>query len=224
MPEDDAAAARRGGAAPLAEDLRHHLAGDGAARARGSARVGPAQLDRIDAEEQTQVVIADVLEVPAGAGVARDAGLPAGIVPGRERARRRSTRATPASSGTLANARHSEAKRTPRRARVGERAQVGADAEVVGDAAVGAERQCAAAGRGRHVGRVDAGGRDRRGQHLGEELAAPSLAVRGPSSPPAARPRCCRRARRGWDAGRGRRAPAPPPPRPSPGSRSSAIG
>ncbi len=50
--------------------------------------VKPTQRDRIDVEEQPQIVIADVVEVPAGpdvpsgAGIAHDAGLPLRVMDG----------------------------------------------------------------------------------------------------------------------------------------------
>ena len=73
-PQGDAAPA------PLAEHLRHHLAADDARELQVAVVVDAAQLGRLEVEQQREVVVAHVLEVPAAAGVARHAGLPTRVV------------------------------------------------------------------------------------------------------------------------------------------------
>ena len=81
-----APAARGGGPPPLAHQLGHHLAGGGARELEIARVVRAAQLDGVDAVELLEIVVAHVVEVPAGAevpagpGVALDAGLRARMV------------------------------------------------------------------------------------------------------------------------------------------------
>ena len=77
--------------------------------------VDAAQRDGVDAEQRAEVVVADVLEVPARARVARHARLPPRVVDHDVGGRAGEQASTPASSGTFAKARHSAAKRTPAR-------------------------------------------------------------------------------------------------------------
>ena len=70
------AAAGRAPPSPLGKGRGHDLARDHAAERQISLGIGIAQRRGIDTEQPLQVVIAHVLEVPAGAAIARHAGLP----------------------------------------------------------------------------------------------------------------------------------------------------
>ena len=145
--QHERAGARRARPAPLPDDLGHHLSAHQARELEVELRVRRAQRDGFDVVEERQVVITDVVEVPACAGVARDAALPRGMRrrdPARHATRQRVERRL------LGNVREREAlagEADSRRPRVRQRPEVGADAEVVGDALSCAERQVAAARR-----------------------------------------------------------------------------
>ena len=100
--------------------------------------VDAAQLGRVDAEQPLQVVVADVVEVPAAADVARHAGLPARVV--HDAVRRPAAGLERRLVGDVGEGQALGGEADLRPARVLERAPVAADAVVVGDAAVGAER------------------------------------------------------------------------------------
>src|SRR6185437_16393256 len=80
-PEPDQRATAGGAlAAPLGEGAGHDLTGDDPAESNITLVVGVTQLERIHAKEACQIVIAYIVEIPAGAEVARCARFPGRMV------------------------------------------------------------------------------------------------------------------------------------------------
>ncbi len=116
-------------------------------------------------------MVADVLEVPVGLVLARDARLPQRVVPGEPRGRRRQHFLDRLLAGHVREGEALRGEAHARAAHILQRAPVAADGVVGADAAVGAERQVAPVGRGGDVQRVDAARADELGQQLAEQLA-----------------------------------------------------
>ena len=114
-PQDDSAAAGRRGAAPLAEDFRHHFARNHARQFPITSRVGVAKRHGIDGIEQLQIVIAHIFKIPARARIARDCPLPGRMSRRNSAGVASAILSSISGSGTLENARHSDAKRTSAR-------------------------------------------------------------------------------------------------------------
>src|SRR4051812_4814310 len=76
--EDQRAVARRTRPSPFGESRFHHLAGDGPRQIEIAVEIALPERQRIDAIEVAKIVVAHVLEVPVGTGIAGNAGLAAG--------------------------------------------------------------------------------------------------------------------------------------------------
>ena len=177
QPQHEAPCARRAGAPPLAEHRCHHLPADRPRELEVALVVDAAQLRGLHAEEQLEIVVAHVLEVPACADVAWHARLPPRVmsdeVPRRVGEHLLDRR-------IVGDVGESQALR--REAHLGtpgvlERPPVSTDAVVVGDSLRSSKRQLAAAWRRGHIERLRAALAHQAGQQLAEQLTAPQRRV-----------------------------------------------
>ena len=97
-------------APPFGEARRHHLAAGRPGQPQVAVVIGIAQRRRVQAVQHPLIVFAHVVEIPAGTEVARHPFLPARMVAAQRALPPSSDKVS--ASGTLAKARHSDAKRT----------------------------------------------------------------------------------------------------------------
>ncbi len=153
---DQRTATCRTAAAPFSEYVAHQFGDHRARQVQITLRVFVTQARGLDTIQRLQIVVAHVVEIPAGAGVARHGGLPARIVQ-MNRAER------VVQGGVVGHVGEGEAfggEAHLRAAHVVERTLIGADAIVVSDALVSRKRPHASRWRVAHVRHVAAFARD----------------------------------------------------------------
>ena len=156
QPQHESTATWRCGAARLAEDLGHDLAGHRARELEVAVVVDAPQLARVDVEQQREIVIANVLEVPPAPGVTRHSRLPAGMVDGEAAGRVGEHLLDGALVRHVGEGQALRGEADLGAAGVLQRPAVAADPVVVGHATIGPKRQIASARRRRDVHSVHA--------------------------------------------------------------------
>ncbi len=172
QPQDQTAPRRRAGPAPLAVDQLHHLAGDRPGKLQVAVRIAAPEDVGVDSVEHLEVVVAQVIEVPACPGITGYARLPTWVVDERLVGWLRDEPGQRLVIGHVGKGQALGREQDPAGSSVGQWRPVAAHAVVAGNAPVGPHRQVAAERGGRDVDRVDPGSFDHVRNHVVEERDA----------------------------------------------------